>query len=187
MFVCSGGKQECVMPLNWNIKNWNFLVVQWLRLHTDNAGISGSISGQGPNIPRALHTTEHLTTTTKKKKHQKNKQANKTQKMSNVGGMCSGDILDIEQQVGCGKWWLGGGIHHDWDVASHYLLIAVLCCLPGRLKMSIQWKKSVYLTGFWLRFDYSCLHKGRVSVHYLCCSYEKTKQSYVESLLNKIS
>ena len=102
--------------------------------------------------------------------------------------MCLGDILDIEQQVGYGKWWLGGSIHHDWDVASsHYLLIAVLCCLPGRLKMSIQLKKSVYLTGFWLRFDYSCLHMGRVSVHYLCCSYEKTKQSYVESLLNKIS
>ena len=35
-------------------------MVQWLRLHTDNAGILGSISGQGTNIPHALHTTEVL-------------------------------------------------------------------------------------------------------------------------------
>ena len=102
--------------------------------------------------------------------------------------MCLEDIPDIEEQVGYGKWWLRGGIHHDWDMASsHYLLIAIFYCLPGKLKMSSHWKKSVYLTGFWLRFDYSCLHIGRVSVHYLCCFYEKTEQSYVESLLNKIS
>ena len=70
-------------------------MVQWLRLHTDNAGILGSISGQGTNIPHALHTTEVF----KKKK----KQANKTQKISKVGGMCLEDIPDIEQQVGYGK------------------------------------------------------------------------------------
>ena len=79
-------------------------MVQWLRLHTDNAGVSGSISGQGTNIPHALHTTEVLkkNTYTHTKKNQ-NKQANKTQKISKVGGMCSGDIPDIEQQVGYGK------------------------------------------------------------------------------------
>ena len=32
---------------------WGFLVVQWLRLHTSNAGGVGSISGQGIKIPHA--------------------------------------------------------------------------------------------------------------------------------------
>ena len=35
-------------------------MVQWLRLHTANAGVLGSISGWGTKIPHALHTNERF-------------------------------------------------------------------------------------------------------------------------------
>ena len=37
------------------MKAGNFLAVQWLRLHTSNAGDKGSIPKQGTKIPHAMH------------------------------------------------------------------------------------------------------------------------------------
>ena len=45
----------------FNIKNYgNFLVVQWLSLHTANAECASSIPGQGTKIPRAVHHSQKI-------------------------------------------------------------------------------------------------------------------------------